>query len=144
MRVKALLASSPRYLAVSVTCMALNIVLLVALDRIGVHYGLAVIASALVLIPLSYALHLAITYRTQPRAGSFARYAAAQIVNTPVAVLLFFLIHDCAGVAMIWAAPAVTGLMFLYNITSSFWAIALGGKLGGTPGSSLSRSMKRL
>ncbi|WBH15116.1 GtrA family protein [Sphingomonas radiodurans] len=141
---KALLSSSPRYLAVSVTCMTLNIALLVALDRVGVHYGLAVIASALVLIPLSYALHLAITYRTQPGAGSFARYAAAQIVNTPVAILLFFLIRDCAGVAMVWAAPAVIGLMFLYNITSSFWAIALDGKLGGKLGGSLPRSIKRL
>lgn len=119
----ALLSSSPRYLAVSMFCMALNIVLLVTLDRIGVHYALAVIVSAVVLIPLSYALHLMITYRAEPRAASFARYAGAQMINTPMALALFFLIHDCAGLAMIWTAPAVTGLMFLYNIASSFWAI---------------------
>lgn len=120
----ALLASSPRYLTVSIICVVLNMMLLVSLDQAGIHYTVAVLVSALVLIPTSYALHLAVTYRVAPRIGSFLRYAATQLVNTPAAIVLFFLIRDRAGLPMIWAAPTVTALMFLYNITSSFWAIS--------------------
>ena len=120
-----LLSSSPRYLLVGIACAIFNTMLLILLDKLGAHYVLATILSGLVMIPLSYALHLRVTYRVVAGRGSFARYVAAQTVNTPVALLLFFLIHDSANVAMIWAAPAVMGLMFLYNVTSSFWAIAL-------------------
>jgi putative flippase GtrA len=122
--VNALLASSPRYLTVSIICVVLNMMLLVSLDQAGIHYTVAVLVSALVLIPTSYALHLVVTYRVAPRIGSFLRYAATQLVNTPAAIVLFFLIRDRAGLPMIWAAPTVTALMFLYNITSSFWAIS--------------------
>jgi putative flippase GtrA len=118
-------ASAPRYLVVSGGCVVLNTLLLIGLDEAGVHYALGVVLSALVLIPLSYVLHLTVTYRTQGGLGSFGRYAAAQIVNTPVALVLMFLIHGQAGLPMTVAAPAVIGLMFLYNLTTSFWAIAL-------------------
>lgn len=120
-----LIASSPRYLAVSVLCMVLNVGLLIALDRVGIHYIVAVLVSAAVLIPLSYALHLVWTYRVEPGARSFARYAGTQIVNTPISILLFFVIFDRLGLAMQLAAPIVIALMFLYNFLSSFWAIAL-------------------
>jgi putative flippase GtrA len=99
--------------------------LLIALDHAGLHYVFATIISGFVLIPLSYALHVRITYRVVEKRDSFVRYAAAQAVNTPVALVLFFFIRGRADVPMVWAAPAVMGLMFLYNITSSFWAIVL-------------------
>jgi putative flippase GtrA len=103
----------------------LNSALLIALDRASIHYALAVIISAAVLIPLSYSLHLLFTYRVQRVPGSFVRYAATQLVNTPVAIVLLFVIHARAGLPMPLAAPLVIGLMFLYNLMSSFWAIAL-------------------
>lgn len=120
-----LVASGPRYLVIGGGCVLLNTALLIALDRAHVHYALAVVISALVLIPLSYVLHLLFTYRVGGGPGSFARYSGTQIVNTPIAIALFFVIHAKAGVPMTWAAPLVIGLMFLYNLTSSFWAIAL-------------------
>lgn len=120
-----LLASSPRYLAVSALCMALNAALLIELDRLGVHYAVSVLVSAAALIPSSYALHVFWTYRMTGRETRFRRYFATQIVNTPIALLLLFVIHDRLGIAMIWAAPVVIFLMFLYNFLSSFWAIAL-------------------
>jgi putative flippase GtrA len=89
------------------------------------HYAFATIVSGLVLIPLSYTLHVRFTYRVAGGVQSFVRYASAQSVNTPVALVLFFLIRDLASVPMVGAAPAVIGLMFLYNFASSFWAIVL-------------------
>jgi putative flippase GtrA len=124
--VKALLASGPRYVAIAAICVVLNNLLLIGLDAIGVHYVLTVITSAILLIPLSYWLHVRFTYRLEGGQHSFWRYAGVQIVNTPVALLLFFLIHDLGGVPMALAAPLITVLMFLYNFGGSFWAIVFG------------------
>jgi putative flippase GtrA len=122
--VNTLISTSPRYVMVGAGCALFNTVLLVALDRAGAHYAVATVISGLVLIPLSYLLHARITYRVSSARGSFVRYAAAQAVNTPIALILFFLVCGLGHVPMILAAPTVIGLMFLYNLVSSFWAIA--------------------
>lgn len=118
-------ACTPRYLMVGAGCALFNAVLLIALDGAGIHYAPATAISGMVLIPLSYALHARVTYRVAKGSDSFLRYAATQAVNTPVALVLFYLVRDLAQIAMVWAAPAVIGLMFLYNLSSSYWAIAL-------------------
>ena len=123
---RTLASTGPAYLAVSVACVVLNNAFLIAVDTLGVHYILNVIASALVMIPLSYVLHLNFTYKVSHEDRGFWRYALVQIVNTPAALALFFLIHDLGGLAMIWAAPIITVLMFIYNFVSSYWAVVLG------------------
>lgn len=112
------------YTAVSLFCVLFNNVLLIALDAAGIHYGAAVLISAAVMIPLSYALHCTLTFAAEPGWRAFVRYFGVQIVNTPVAWLLFLLIHDWGGLAMLFAAPVVTGLLFLWNFLTSGWAIA--------------------
>jgi putative flippase GtrA len=131
--VNALISSSPRYLIVGGGCALLNTALLIALDKLGAHYVLATVISGMVLIPLSYVLHVRFTYRVVSGRGSFARYAAAQAVNTPIALLLFFLIAGLGGMSMVWAAPTVITLMFVYNLTSSFWSIAAHSKAHSVP-----------
>lgn len=123
---KSLASTGPAYLGVAVACVISNNIFLISLDAMGVYYVVNVILSAMVMIPLSYALHLHFTYELSHQTQGFWRYAMVQIVNTPIAVLLFFLIHDQLGLAMLWAAPAVTILMFIYNFVSSYWAVALG------------------
>ena len=123
---KAMFASGPRYLVIAATCVLLNNTFLIGLDALGVHYVITVIASAMLLIPLSYWLHLRFTYRLEGGQRSFWRYAGVQAVNTPAALALFFLIHDLAGLPMTAAAPLITVLMFLYNFSGSFWAIVFG------------------
>ena len=121
-----LLAASPRYLLVSGLCMGLNVVLFIVLEALHVHYVISVAISAMVLIPLSYVLHRSFTYRVEGGRRSFLRYAGAQLVNSPIALVLFFLVHDRLALPMFWAAPLVIMLMFAYNFLSSFWALALG------------------
>jgi putative flippase GtrA len=121
--VNALISTSPRYLVVGASCALLNAILLVVLDKAGAHYAWATVISGLVLIPLSYVLHTRITYRVSSGRGTFLRYAAAQAANTPIALILFFFVCGLGHVPMVWAAPTVISVMFLYNLTSSFWAI---------------------
>jgi hypothetical protein len=45
------------------------------------------------------------------------------LVNTPAAWLLLALIHDHDDVPMIYAAPLVTVVMFLWNFVGSHWAL---------------------
>lgn len=114
----------PRYTAVSLFCVLFNNVLLIALDAGGVHYGAAVLISAAVMIPLSYTLQRLFTFAAEPGWAAFARYAAVQLVNTPIAWLLLLLIHDWGSLPMLFAAPLVTGLLFVWNFFTSGWAIA--------------------
>lgn len=115
---------APRYTAVSLFCVLFNNVLLIALDAAGIHFSIAVLISAAVMIPLSYALHCTLTFAAEPGWRAFGRYFAVLIVNTPIAWLLFLLIHDWGGLPMLFAAPVVTGLLFVWNFLSSNWAMA--------------------
>lgn len=119
-----LLAASPPYLVVSALCMGLNVVLFIVLEASRVHYAITVAISAMLLIPLSYSLHRSFTYRVEGGLHSFLRYAGAQVVNSPIALVLFYLVHDRLALPMVWAAPLITALMFAYNFLSSFWALA--------------------
>lgn len=111
------------YLAVSIFCVLFNNALLIGLDWAGIGYGVSVLVSAAVMIPLSYALHCTLTFAVEPGWRSFGRYAAVLLVNTPVAWLLLLVIHDWGRLPMIVAAPVVTGLMFTWNFFGSGWAI---------------------
>jgi putative flippase GtrA len=121
------LRRSPIYVTVSVVCVLFNNVLLIWLDRLSVYYAVSVIISAAVMIPLSFVLHSRFTFAVEPSALSFWRYASVQIVNTPAAWLLLLIIHDKGGVPMIYAAPIVTFILFVWNFAGSGWAMLAGG-----------------
>ncbi|MEY2942707.1 MAG: hypothetical protein RLY97_721 [Pseudomonadota bacterium] len=117
-----LFATAPRYLAISLFCFLFNNALLLLLAHGRLHYVLAVGLSFSILTPLSYGLHMAFTYRIARGWASFTRYVAAQAVNLPAAILLYFLLCNLGGISMFWATPLVTLTMFAWNFTSSFWA----------------------
>ena len=121
--ISARLPRSSMYVAVSAFCVLFNNVLLIWLDRVHVHYTLSVIISAAIMIPLSFFLHARFTYAVEPTAAAFWRYASVLICNTPAAWLLFLLIHNLGGVAMLYAAPIVTLILFVWNYILSGWAI---------------------
>lgn len=119
-----LLRFLPKYGAVSLICVTANNMLLIALDQMGLYYGYSVLISAAIMIPLSYLLQSHFTYEAKRMSSSFLKYALVMLPNTPAAWLLFLLIHDRGGVAMLFAAPVVTVIMFGWNYVGSFWAIA--------------------
>jgi len=114
---------APRYLGVSIACIAINNALLILLDAAGVYYGISVLISAAVMIPLGFLLQSRLTFSAVGGWPAFARYAAVMIVNTPLAWLLLWAIHGQAGVPMLYASPLMTGILFLWNYLASGWAI---------------------
>jgi putative flippase GtrA len=120
---RSMLVRGPRYVAVSVVCVLINNLLLIGLDSAGVYYGLNVLISAALMIPLSFAMQVHITFACEPSWRAFAKYAAVMLVHTPAAWLLLALIHDRGGVPMLYSAPIVTVLMFVWNFVGSHWAL---------------------
>jgi putative flippase GtrA len=115
---------APRYIGVGIFCVLLNNALLIGLDWLGVHYGISVLISAAVMLPLGFILQSRLTFGTQPGWRSFGRYSSVMIVNTPLAWLLLWATHDHAGWAMIYASPVTIGILFVWNYLASGWAIA--------------------
>jgi len=64
-----------------------------------------------------------VTFAAPLRWSAFWRYALAMLPNVPLAFALLWLLRDWLGLAMYWAAPAVSGLMFLWNGIGSIWAL---------------------
>jgi putative flippase GtrA len=116
------------YPAVAGFCALLHNVIVIGLDRVGIHYAIASTVSFFVVAASGYLLHCAITFRTSPRFRSFLRYLGAMAFNLPLSILALFLFHDIAGLPMIIASPAATLALFVANYFLSAWAI-----VGGQP-----------
>ena len=112
-----------RYAAVGAVCVAINNALLVGLDAAGIHYAVSVAISAAVMIPLGFALQAQFTFTAPATRAAFGRYAAVMIVNAPLAWLVLWVVHDRGALPMVYAAPVMTGLLFIWNYLASGWAI---------------------
>lgn len=91
----------------------------------GITYVFAVIVTTALMIPFSYSLHSLFTYRVKASFGSIWRYTLSQAVNAPLAIVLYYVSCDLAGLSMMLATPVVTVLMVIWNYATSYWSIAL-------------------
>jgi putative flippase GtrA len=114
-----------RYFGVSLFCLLFNNALFILLDQVGVHYGISVIISAAIMIPLGFVLQSRATFDRDLNWTAFGRYTLVMLANPPVVFALFWLIHQRGGLPMLLAAPVVTLIMFAWNFVSSRWAIQL-------------------
>jgi putative flippase GtrA len=120
-----MIASGPRYVGVSLFCLLFNNALFILLDWLGVHYVISVIISVAIMIPLGFVLQSRATFGRTLNWAAFGRYTLVMLANPPVALLLFWLVHDLGGLRMIYAAPIVTLSMLAWNFLTSSWAILL-------------------
>jgi len=114
---------APRYLGVSLACILFNNALLILLDDVGVHYAVAVLISAMVMIPAGFLLQSRFTFAASGSWHAFFRYTTVLIVNIPLAWLLLWAIHDQARLPMLYASPLMTLMLFVWNYLASGWAI---------------------
>jgi len=119
------LASAPKYALVGAAFAVLNMLLIILLDRVGIHYVVSILIAAATLIPLSYWPHVRFTYQVNPGFGSFLRYIGTQLVNTPITIVLMFVATEWLGMPVSIATPAVLLTLFILNLFSSYWAIVL-------------------
>ncbi len=117
------IAHGSKYLLVAVGCAGLHNAIMIALDALHVHYGLSLIISAAVLIPVGYWLQGRVTFATDSSWASFWRYAMVMIVNTPMSFIALWLSYDRGGLPMWIAAPVSTVILLIWNYISSGWAL---------------------
>lgn len=119
----AFLRRSPRYIIISLFCVALSNLILIGIDRAGLSYTIGVLSSAAILIPVGFLLQARLTFATSWSWDAFCRYAFALLLNIPLSWIALFLIHDLGRIDMLWAAPAATILLFFWTYLVSHWAL---------------------
>jgi len=117
-----------RYAVVAAGCAILHNVIIIGLDRLGVHYVFASLVSFVVVLSTGYLLHCSFTFTADRSLGSFLRYGGAMAANLPLSILGLFLFHDIAHLPMVIASPVATVALFVVNYFLSAWAI-----VGGVP-----------
>lgn len=120
---KAMIERGPRYISISLFCMALSNLILIGVNRAGLSYTVGVLSSAAILIPVGFLLQARLTFATSWSWSAFYRYAFALLFNIPLSWIALFLIHDLGSIDMLWAAPAATTLLFFWTYLVSHWAL---------------------
>lgn len=124
-RVRHIIETGPRYLLVSGACFSVTNLSLIGMASARVNYVSAVIVTTALMIPFSYSLHSLFTYRVKASFSAIWRYALSQAMNAPLAILLYYVSCNLAGMSMMLATPVVTVLMVIWNYATSYWSIVL-------------------
>jgi putative flippase GtrA len=112
-----------RYVAVATSCALLHNAVIIGCDSAAIHYLPASGISFLIVVLWGYALHARFTFSRSTSLKSFLRYALGMAMNYPLSIALMFLFCDLIGMAVVIAAPLSTVILFVWNFTTSRWAI---------------------
>ena len=116
-------ATAGRYLAVGATCALLNNVILIGLDRFGIHYAVSSLISFVAVVAVGYSLHSWFTFRVRRGLSTFALYALALAANYPLQVGLLYLTVDLARMPIVIASPLATLILAGWNFFATRWAL---------------------
>ncbi len=113
-----------RVLAVGAVCALVHNAIMIAGDRLGLHYAASLVVSFVVVVVIGYSLHSRWTYRLAVRgAAAFWRYVVVASANFPASLVGMFVFVDLAGLSVPIASPIVTVLLFLMNYAGNKWAL---------------------
>jgi putative flippase GtrA len=114
----------PRFVLIGLICAVLHNVIMLSLDRLGLHYALSGAVSFALVVVTGYALHAKVTFGEMRSLRSFLRYAAAMAMNYPATVALLFLMSDLGGLPILVTVPTATVIMLVWNFLASRWSIS--------------------
>jgi putative flippase GtrA len=117
------MTTATRFILVGLVCALVHNVIMLAADRLGLHYVMSCGISYVVVVVLGFALHVHFTFQQQARFDQFWRYALSMAANFPATLALLFLMCDMAGWPVAIAAPVATVVMMAWNFVASRWAI---------------------
>lgn len=113
-----------RYSMVAGICLLTHNVVMIASDHAGASLLTAVVLSYAIVVVIGFVLHTRFTFASEISQKGFIRYAAAMLLNIPLAWITTALWHDVVGLAMLYAAPLATAMMVTFNYFASRWATA--------------------
>jgi putative flippase GtrA len=114
-----------RALAVGLTCALVHNAIMIAGDRIGLHYAVSLVFSFAIVVVIGYWLHSRWTFKAVVRSGtSFARYVSVASVNYPMSLAGMFVLVDLLGLSVPVASPVLTVILFAVNFAGNRWALS--------------------
>ena len=113
----------PRYVLVGALCAGLYNLIMIAGDRLGVHFVVSSLFAFVVNVLIGYVLHCRFTFSEPMSLGGLARYAAAMLLNLPLSIAGVWLLHGVLRSPMWIASPLVTAFLFAWNYVATHWAV---------------------
>jgi hypothetical protein len=99
----------------SVLCAAINNLILIVGDLLGLHYSLLLVVCHFTSSSLGYVYHCRVTFDQAMHLNGYARFVAGIWLGLPVSLALIALMVDWLDLAMVIAAPGMTVIMFGYH-----------------------------
>lgn len=112
-----------RYGFVSALCLAVNSAAMILAERAGLPYGIGVLISFALCVPIGYVLHASYTYERHPQRHGLFRYTLAMAMNLPIAFVTIWLFYGQLHLPMAVAAPLSSIVGIAYNFLSTRWTI---------------------
>ncbi len=121
---RGLLTAIPTYSVIGAVCLAINNVILIGGERLGVHYLPATLFCYVFVGGFAFVCHAKLTFRTMPSWRGYLRFQAAQATGAVLTLAMLFALRGLLDLPMWVAAPAATLAMFVYNFVSTRWAVS--------------------
>lgn len=112
-----------RYAAVGVISVALNNIILIAGDALGLHYVASTLACFFVIGGLAYLAHTNITFEVSRSLIGYLRYCATQVTTLALTLGMLHIAIDQLAWSIWIAAPIVSVAMLLFNFIATRWAV---------------------
>lgn len=119
-----LLRITGRYAQVGLLCALLNNAVVIAMDRLGYHYVIAVCAAFVLSTAAGYLLHALYTFQVPASGTSGLRFVMGNLTAFPLAMATMFLLCSGLGLTASIAMPIATLLLFGWNFLVAHLAFA--------------------
>ena len=112
-----------RYGLVSLVCAALYNLIMIAGDRLGLHYVASYAIAFVVVVITGFSLQAVFTLKVEPSWAAFGRYLLAMAMNAPLNLALIFLLSDLAHLSMVVVSPLTTVALIAWNAAATWWSL---------------------
>ena len=123
MTVHSTVKRTTRYTVVGAICAATYNAIMIFGSAAGGDYVSLSVLSYLVLTPIGYLLHARFTFGTRRSWQDFARFASCSAASFPIYFVVMAGLCSGLHLSVPIAAPVTTVAMYLWNYTSSHWAL---------------------
>ncbi|WP_090482190.1 GtrA family protein [Qipengyuania nanhaisediminis] len=111
------------YSLISGLCVILHWCILLAGEKVSLHFTVSITLSFVICLIIGYGLHSRFTFKKKRSRRSFFLYGLTNSLNYPISLLTIWFFYDFLKQPMMLAAPASTLILVVYNFFSSKWAI---------------------
>lgn len=112
-----------RYTLVGFLCALVNYLAMLAVDFLGGHYLLGILAGFFLATPLGYALHSWITFSQPFSWRALLRFTATVVAAYPIATCMLIILCSGLNLSVAIAYPIAVVGMFAWNFVAAHWAI---------------------